>query len=111
MRRFAKFLKDTFSVTSLQRLPATSSEMTLHDALRICDGVVQIDEPLIGTDSAELTPISDDSDPVGTTIDGEWKETHRQSTDHTATESRQRGEAVRQIIRLRLARSVPQDHR
>lgn len=41
MRRIAKFLKDTLTVTNPKRLPATSFEMTLHDALRICAGRVQ----------------------------------------------------------------------
>ena len=36
MRRFTKFMKDMFVATGRQCLPATASEMTLHDALRIC---------------------------------------------------------------------------
>jgi hypothetical protein len=44
MRRFTKFLKDMFTATDLERLPATASEMTLHDALRICAGRVRNDD-------------------------------------------------------------------
>lgn len=38
MQRLVKYLKASFSVISPSQLPATASEMTLHDALRICAG-------------------------------------------------------------------------
>lgn len=38
MRHFADVLKGMFTGTDPQGLPATASEMTLHDALRICAG-------------------------------------------------------------------------
>lgn len=41
MQRLAKFLKDLLIATDPPRLPATSSEMSLHDALRICAGHIQ----------------------------------------------------------------------
>lgn len=51
MRRFAKFLKDMFTSPDLQRLPAMSHEMTLHNALRICAGRVQHDDSSAVTQS------------------------------------------------------------
>ena len=44
MRRFTRFLKDMFTATDPFRLPATASEMTLHDALWICSGRVWNDD-------------------------------------------------------------------
>lgn len=41
MQRLVNFLKEVFSVPKSLRLPATYSEMTLHDAIRICRGRVQ----------------------------------------------------------------------
>lgn len=44
MRRFTKYLKDMLTAMAPLRLPATASEMTLHDALRICTGRVRNDD-------------------------------------------------------------------
>lgn len=44
MRRFTNFLKQSLTSTGIGRLPATSAEMSFHDALRICAGTVSRDE-------------------------------------------------------------------
>ena len=53
MRRIASFLKAVLPAIDPERLPATSMEMTLHDALRICTGRMRIDE---GTSSTPNLP-------------------------------------------------------
>lgn len=44
MQRLVHFLKQAFTVPASHRLPATASEMTFHDALRICTGRVPAEE-------------------------------------------------------------------